>query len=274
MSGYLNAAKLALRITIGAGIGLAALASAASAAANNAQMYSATAISQIPGQPERVGKIVKSGSNMRLEYQRNGRDTVQIILPTKGLMYFLNPKTKTYSEIRGQAVPERSATEYKSPCPPAPNTRCERIGQATISGIQAERWLIATPGQAGPVVILWDPARRHALSEEFSNGGKMLMTFRAMEDISGRPTERWDISLTRPGQKTATGTWWFDPELRVAVRENLPGGETRRLDDLVVGPVDPALFQVPDGWTRVKQAAPSRAQPANPAPQAAKPASE
>jgi len=267
MTGIFKTASLALAITLSAGV-ITLIPSWSSAQTGPNRMYTATAISQVAGQPEQSGKIVKSGVNMRLEYTRNGEKIVQIILPTMGLMYFLDPTTKTYSKIRGQAVSEESVTGYKSPCPPTPNTRCERIGQAVTSGIQAERWLISTQGQrGGPVDILWDPARRHALSEKFPDGAKMLMSFRAMETVAGRSTERWDVTVTRPGQPEIKGEWWFDPDLRVVVRQSIPGGENRRLDNLVVGPVDPALFAPPQNWKEVNASsaapAPPQAQPAN-----------
>ena len=224
--------------------------------ASGTRMYSATAVSQIPGQPVRRGRIVKSGADIRLEYTRNGKQIIQIVRPTKGLMYFLDPASKTYSTIKGQAVPEESVTGYKSPCPPNPASRCQRMGQAVISGIQAERWLISTPGQqGGSVDILWDPARRHALSETFPDGRKTLMSFRAMETVSGRPTERWDVTMTQKGQAPIKGEWWFDPDLRVVVRQSIPGGESRRLDDLKVAPYDAALFVPPAGWREVAPAA-------------------
>ncbi len=245
----IKAAGVVLFLALGTG-GLTPVLPAPSAtAASAARMYTATAVSQRPGQPERVGTIVKSGAKMRLEYTQNGKRVVQIILPTKGLMYILDPASKTYSLIRGKAVPEESVIGYKSPCPPTPNTRCEHVGDAISSGVRAERWLISSPGQTGgPVDILWDPARRHALSEVFPDGSKMLMRFRAMEKVAGRPTERWDVDIIRKGQPVVTGEWWFDPDLRVVVRQSIPGGETRRLDHLVVAPLDPAMFAPPAGW--------------------------
>ena len=236
---------------------LALLASATTAAAQTVQnptastpkSYSATAVHGLPGQPETTGKIVKSGQNMRLEYDQNGETIIQILRPTEGLMYILDPKAQTYTEIRGQAVPATATDGYTTPCPkPAALARCERTGTDTVSGIKVERWELSTGTDTKPVVMLWDSTRRRALHQIFPDGSVMALRFKEMVPVNGRNTEHWSIKITAPDQPANTGSWWFDPDLRVVVREELPGGEIRRLDDITVGPVDPDLFQVPEGW--------------------------
>ncbi len=79
----------------------------------------------------------------------------------------------------------------------------------------------------------------------------MSMAFKAMEEVNGRRTEHWSIDYTAQGQAPQKGEWWFDPEIRVSVREEMPSGEARWLKNIVVGAVDPASFEVPDGWTKL-----------------------
>ncbi|GEM_PF-686878 len=224
------------------------------------QTYSATAIHGLPGQSETSGKIVKSGQNMRLEFDQNGETVIQILRPTEGLMYILDPADQTYIEIRGQAVPATKTGGYTTPCPDTARlAQCERTGTDTVSGIAVERWALTSTPQTRPLIILWDSTRSRALRQEFPDGGVMAMKFQAMENLNGRMTEHWTIKITtgnQPANQPAnTGSWWFDPELRVVVREDLPGGEVRRLEDITVGPVDAAAFQVPEGWQ--KQDAPN-----------------
>ena len=238
---------------------LALLASTASFSAQTVQAptasppqsYSATAIHALPGQPETTGKIVKSGQNLRLEFEQNGKPVIQILRPADGLMYVLDPTAKTYVEIRGPAVPATTTEGYTSPCPDQPPlARCTRTGKDTVSGISVERWELAARPDDPPLVILWDSTRRRALRQEFPDGRVLAMAFKAMEDVDGRKTEHWSIQVTAPDQPANTGSWWFDPELRVVVREDMPGGEIRRLENIETGPVDPAAFMVPQGWTR------------------------
>lgn len=238
----LRAAVLALVATFGVAV---------SAAAQTTPAYSARAVHMVPGQPESTGLIVKSGQNMRLEFEQNGMKIIQILLPTSGVMYLLNPETKTYFEILSQPAPADAADGYVSPCPgQAASPQCQMVGNDTVSGITVERWVLANGQQARPTMILWDPTRRQALRQEFPDGSTVAMAFKAMETVSGRNTEHWTISLTAPGKDAASGDWWFDPELRIAIRENLPNGQTRSLEDIKVGDIDPGLFQVPEGWTK------------------------
>ena len=217
--------------------------------------YSATAVHSLPGQPETSGKVVKSGQNMRLEYEQDGQAVIQILRPAEGVMYIMDPTGQTYIEVRGQAMPATKTEGYTTPCPDAAQmARCERIGTDTVSGIAVERWALASKPQTRPLIILWDSTRRRALRQEFPDGSVMAMDFQAMEDLNGRLTEHWNIKITtgnQPANQPAnTGSWWFDPELRVVVREDLPGGEMRRLDDISVGNVDETAFQVPEGWQK------------------------
>jgi len=221
------------------------------------QMYSATTVYAMPGKPEQTGKIVKSGPNMRLEFQQNGQDIVQILRPTLGVMYFLDPQRKQYTETHGPVTPPQTINGYTSPCPtPAAATHCRMIGQAISNGLQTERWMIDTV--RGSVIILWDPTRRHALRADYPDGGNMVMTYKATEDLGGRATEHWNLTISRPGQKAVAGDWWFDPKLRIVVRETRPNGETRRLENIKVSTFDVTQFTVPKGWKRyVPPAAPA-----------------
>jgi len=213
--------------------------------------YSAVAVHGYPGQGESRGVVVRSGQNMRLEYQQDGRNVVQILFPTAGKMFILDPAAKTYMEIDGPAVPVVAEDAYTSPCADsAQASRCQLVGKDVVSGIQVEHWLIATGQQGQQMSILWDPTRRRALRQDMPDGSSLQMTFRAMEVVSGRNTEHWTMQLSAPGQPVRSGDWWFDPELRVTVKEVLPSGETRALEEIHVGQVDPALFQVPAGWEK------------------------
>jgi len=78
------------------------------------------------------------------------------------------------------------------------------------------------------------------------------MTFLEMQEIEGREAEHWVTEFSRQGDATLRNEWWFDPELKLVLRETLPGGIRRYLTNIVVGPVDPGQFEVPDGWQRVE----------------------
>lgn len=218
--------------------------------------FSATAVQTMPDGSEQSGRIVKSGTNMRMEFGANAQKSVQIMRGAEGLAILLDPARAIYAVIPDPTV--RAAVEgTPTPCPTpeqmqAAQIRCQRTGEGVVSGITAERWEISGPQDETPSVVLWDPGRRQALSRIFPDGTSLEMTFQAMQEHEGRQVEYWSTSLQIPGQAPLMGGWWFDPELLLAVREEMPGGISRRLTDIQVGPVDQALFAPPEGFSQVE----------------------
>ena len=101
------------------------------------------------------------------------------------------------------------------------------------------------------MLILWDPSRKRALRQEMSNGTLVQMTFLGMQTVEGREAEHWVTEVSRQGAATLRNEWWYDPALKLVLRETLPDGTHRKLQNITVGPVDPSLFTVPDGWQRL-----------------------
>jgi hypothetical protein len=229
------------------------LAGAALAQTSAPPDYAARAVHQLPDGTVTTGSVVKSGPDMRLEYNENGRDMVQIIRRAEGVSYFLDPAAKTYAEIRGAPAPDPTGAGYMPPCQEGdPGVNCSYKGTEVISGITAEVWEISVSGQPGATIILWDGARHRALRQAMPDGSVMRMAFQAMVELSGRPVEHWSVTYEAPGQPAQSGAWYYDPELRLEVREEMISGAVRALEDIRVGPVDPALFEVPAGWTKLE----------------------
>lgn len=240
-----------MRTIMVAALALLAVGPAGEAMAQSAPpAYSADAVYRAPDGSESSGRVVKSGANMRLEFTQNGQPVVQIIRRAEGLMYVLDPGRKSYYTIQGAADPSAGNTGYAPPCDrTAQAATCRFLGTEKTSGIEAEVWELGPAGQA--TRILWDGARKRALRQEFPDGSVMAMTFVGMENIEGRQVEHWQIQVSAPGQSPLGGNWYYDPELRVELREELPTGERRSLEHVAVGPVDPALFEPPAGWREV-----------------------
>lgn len=257
--------------------GLIALALAVQSGAAPAQTaipaYSADAVYRAPDGTESTGRVVKSGPDMRLEFVEGSRAVVQIIRRAEGRMYVLDPANQSYFTVQGTPDPNAGDAAYEAPCDPS-NTAmtCRFLGNETTSGIAAELWELGPPGDpAGLARILWDGARHRVLRQEHPDGTVMALAFQAMAEIEGRAVEHWSISVTTPGQPPRVGAWYYDPELRVELREELPTGESRSLRDIEVGPVDPAAFLVPQGWRETAPPGPTGpgGAPGVPAPPAA-----
>lgn len=215
--------------------------------------FSADAVQVLPDGSEQVGKIFRAGPNMRLDYQQEEQNIIQIFRKLEGIMILLDAENETYAEIQGPALAPDAIEGPVSPCPPQASSqgvRCERAGQDTVSGVTVERWIISSAQKNGTMVVLWDTGRHRALQFEYPDGSSMKMAFVKMEEVSGRNVEFWDITQAGPTQETIKGGWWFDPELRVVIREDLPNGVSRRIENIEVGPIDPTMFIAPDGWTQ------------------------
>lgn len=224
--------------------------------------YAADAVYRAPDGSQSTGRVIKSGPDMRLEFSQSGRQVVQIIRRATGVMYVLDPASKTYYTIKGTPDPKAGDIGYAAPCDrEADAANCRFLGTEKTSGIDAEVWELGPAGAGQSTRILWDGARKRALRQEFPDGSVMAMRFVGMEPVAGRQVEHWAITVTTPGQQARGGNWYYDPELRVELREDLPSGEQRSLEHIAVGPVDPALFAAPAGWREV---APPQAAPAAP----------
>ncbi len=235
---------------------LAGLISASPVWAQNSTQnlsYTATAVHTVPGQGTGIGTVIKSGANLRLEYEQGGQITAQILRPAEGVVYILYPADRSYMEFRGPTTDAAALDGPTSPCPEAdPSAICQQVGVDKVSGIPVEVWTITAQGQSQGVTVLWDPTRKRALRQTYPDGSGVSLSFKAMDEINGRPAEYWSIRIDMPGAEAQSGGWWFDPELRVALREVLPGGETRSLEDIKIGPVDPSLFTVPTDWRKLE----------------------
>ncbi len=228
---------------------------ASMAQAQNEVAFSATAVQTLPDGSEQVGRITKSGQNMRLERIMDGQTSVQIMRGAEGIAYLVDLQNQTYAKIMDASV-ARAVSGASSPCPPvdemqAAGLSCERVGEGRVSGIITQSWELRMQQSGDVIRVEWDSGRRRALSQSWPDGSSMVMTFLAMQDIEGRAAEYWSSSIKTPGQPAELGGWWFDAALRVVLREKLPGGIMRQLTDIVVGPVDPAEFWPPEGFSAV-----------------------
>ncbi len=234
---------------------LGALTLGGPALAQSQPSYTAETVQTAPDQPDRSGKITKSGQFLRLEFTQNGQHIIQILRPTEGLTYVLYPDTHTYLEQRGPKQPEEFADSYTPPCPAeaeANGLQCTRLGLEVYQSIPVERWHIGATGDPNQMIILWDPTRKRALRQEMSNGTLLQMTFLGRQTLEGREAEHWVTEVSRQGAATLRNEWWYDPELKLVLRETLPDGTQRHLQNITVGEVDPRLFTVPDGWQRIE----------------------
>jgi hypothetical protein len=91
------------------------------------------------------------------------------------------------------------------------------------------------------------------------NGQIVELKLIGIEQIDGRSAEKWEMVTTAPKQQPMATFQWYDPELKLAVREEFPGGYVSELKNIRVDPQPDDLFAVPAGFVRKTAPAPGPA---------------
>jgi hypothetical protein len=141
---------------------------------------------------------------------------------------------------------------------------CRRVGVNDVNGRPAVQWEMTMTRQGQILTgMQWlDVERGIPLKHQLPNGQTMELKMLGKETYEGRPVEKWQMTTTVPNQPPTVTFQWYDPALKLAVRDELPGGYVSELKGIVVGPQPDSLFVVPEGYTIKTPPAP----PAPPAP--------
>jgi hypothetical protein len=241
------------------GVALASALAATAQAEIAGVQFSADMISQGPdGRSETVKMFVGDG-RMRKEMTQQDQEVVQIIDQNRGMMWVLFPARQTYLEqggppSEGAPVPAPTPTAETDPCAGMPGLTCRRAGEETVGGRTAVKWemVMTHEGQRMTGTLWVDAERAIPLKHEMSNGEKMELVMVGKETIDGRQVEKWEMTTTAPNQPPTRVLQWYDPELKLSVREEFPGGGVRELKSIRIGAQPDNLFEVPAGYTRME----------------------
>ena len=218
--------------------------------------FSAQAIQQMPNQKARIARMHVAKQGVRMEYQRNDQPVVEIYNFSQGRAWLLMTQQKVYME---QQMSAEMAKAFRVQIPPAnpceggKEVQCRRLGEEKLDGRQVVKWEM-TAQQEGRTLrsLHWlDRERNLPLRQLWPDGSVSELKIAGTERLNGRATEKWELLTTRPDGELMRSTQWFDPELQIAVREELPGGFLRELRELRVGTQPIHLFQVPEGYRQV-----------------------
>ena len=244
-------------------------------ASSNVQ-FSAQTVQSSPDKTTRHAQIYVGDNQVRLEYQQDGQQMVEIYDMKNQRALLLMPEQRSYMErklpqggIRNPMLPSKET----SPCTMLPEAKCKQLGRETLYGRPVVKWEMVVTQDDQPLRSLhWiDAERNMPLRQTFPDGTVTEMQLLGQEPLSGRVAERWEITTARSDKESMTSTQWYDPQLNIAIREELPGGYFRELRNIRVGAQSPQLFTVPAGYQLTK--APQRKQSASDAaPQQAAPA--
>jgi len=234
-------------------IGLAALLVAPIALAD--AQFSADMVQRGPDGQSSAGKIQVGKDKTRTEAAFQGQSMVRITDTQRGMEWILFPDRKSYVE-RSTLGPDgkpRVEPTAQDPCAGLPGLTCKAKGEENISGRSTLVWDITVnqQGKTATVTQWIDKERGPAftLRQTMAEGGQMERVLQGQEELAGRKTEKWEVKMTGPDGKTMASTEWYDPELKMAIKQELPGGIVSELVNIKVGPQADANFTVPAGYT-------------------------
>ena len=215
--------------------------------------FSAEAVQNIPGRPSMNAKMFISKNAVRTESTMNGNTMVEIVYTKDKRHVLLNQISKTYIE---QKAPNNNAIKSQgkkdSPCSNLINVRCKNLGKEKINGRDTTKWEMTTQrnGQDFKSLHWLDKKYQMPLREQFQDGTVSTITLSGKEVIDGRKTEKWKFLATRPDGKSVESLQWYDPKLKMVIREELPGGFIRELRNIKVAKQNKKLFKIPTDYKK------------------------
>lgn len=218
-----------------------------------AQEFSAEAVQSIPGRPSMNVKMFISKKAVRTESTTNGNTMVEIVYPKDKRRVLLNQFRKTYMEQKAQNNNTIKVKKINSsPCNGIVNATCKKLGKAKIAGRDAIKWemTVQRNGQGFKSLHWLDKKYHMPLREQFHDGTVSTMALSGKEKINGRNTEKWEFRATRPNGQEMKSQQWYDPKLKMVIREALSGGYVRELRNIKVGKQNKSLFKIPSDYKK------------------------
>jgi hypothetical protein len=234
---------------------LSALVAVPVSAQSSAVEFSADTVETDKHQGTRDGKLYMGSDQIRTEFEMNGKTMIQIVDLKQQQALMINPEERTYMRLAGQGgMPGGGAPEAMTdPCAGMQNISCEKLGVEEINGRPATKWEIGSSAQAetGPMVVWIDEERKFPVRQEMPDGATMEMKYARKESVEGRVAEKWIMTMSRPGGQTMTSTQWYDPELKLNIREDHGDEYSRVLKNIKLGKQPATLFTVPEGYREI-----------------------
>ena len=225
--------------------------------------FSADTVQTGPQGQSIQGKTFIGDNRMRNEGAQDGKAYVQVVDNVKNVSYIILPDQKAYLEIPLPPVaPAGAQSKPVDPCAGLQGVTCRKLGTEAIAGRPTTKWEISgsAGGQTRTETRWIDDQRGDVMRVQASDGSGMEQRLLGNEQHEGRPVEKWEISIMRPGQQPIRSLQWLDPELGIPVRQQGPDGSVRELRNIRVGPQPNDLFTVPAGFQKTQP--PVQAQPA------------
>lgn len=234
---------------------------AGSVSAQSNLQFSATAVQSTPDGRSREAKMYVGDNQVRMEHRRGDLTMVEIYDMKNQRVLLLVPNQSIYMQ---REVPGNSGAnpmlppKDSNPCKAIPDSKCTKLGSETLYNRPVSKWEVSVERDGEQMRSLhWiDDERFMSLRDVWPDGVVSEQTLAGSETLNGRSVERWVKTTTLKEGKKEITTQWYDPQLQIAIREQLPGGLFRELKDIDVAPQPQTLFDVPEGYRQVENAMP------------------
>ncbi len=221
-------------------------------AASYGAEFAAEAVRSMPQQKQSLSAQMYVGKEgmRRVEYVVGSKPVVEIIIPARGVTWRLNPVAKSYTEFVTTPTPSPAELQV-NPCAGQINVTCTRLGREKINNRDADKWEIITAFKNQDIKMLrWvDANNGFPLIQQMPNGQKAEMRLVGAEKVNGRQVEKWEL-VSSWSERSASSFQWYDPVLKLAVREEGPAGMVNELRNIQPGPQPEHLFQLPAGYSK------------------------
>lgn len=225
--------------------------------------FSADMVSSGPEMPAATGKMFVGDGRVRIEMTQDGREVVRIHDQQRQMEWILFPAEKRYLEHAAPAGASTAAPSPPSaednPCAGLQDVSCQRIGTEQVGGRDAIKWemTVTRDGKTLTGAQWLDVQRGLPVKYVMPNGQTMELTLLGMETLNGREVEKWEMVVTVPEQPPLRTLQWYDPVLKLAVREQFPGDNMQALEHIQLGAQADELFRVPADYSRMESTPPA-----------------
>ncbi|MBK1645751.1 hypothetical protein CKO25_14040 [Thiocapsa imhoffii] len=224
--------------------------------------FSADMISSGPDGQTTAGKMFVGEGRMRMEMTQQGQNVIRISDQNRGVEWILFPEQQSYLE---QVAPPGSEglapapSAETNPCANLPGLTCTRAGEEDVAGRPAVKWemVMTHEGQTMQGAQWIDRERGLPLRHEMPNGETMELSLIGTETVEGRQVEKWEMITSVPDQAPSRTFQWYDPQLKLSVREEFPGGYVRELTSIRIAEQPDHLFTLPAGYQRMEMPQPT-----------------
>ncbi len=234
------------------------LATAGAVAAQGpAAQFSADAVQMAPDKQIRTARMFVGEDRVRMEYKQDGKRVAELVDWKQGRAVLLMLDEGTYLEKNvpppSVAVQPKKA-HVDGPCEAIPLATCQHLGQETLSGRQVDKWemVLVRDGKSERSLHWVDRQRHMPLRQFWPDGSITELKPLGNEILNDRAVEKWEQVSTKPSGESTRALQWYDPELQIAIREELPSGSYRELRNIRVAVQPIKLFEIPAGMQRVQ----------------------